>query len=304
MNTEKPKTITPTGLIHLFNVYVVWSSTYLAIRFAVRPGAGFPPFTLGIYRFLTAAIILLAWSAIKKRRMLPTKQELIVMAASGIMLLTIANGMVTWAEQRAESGLAAIIVAAIPIWSAIIEAVLDQKIPSRRLSISLIIGFIGIAILAAPSLKTGINADVLSVLALIIASMSWAFGSYYQARNPVELHPHLSSAYQMIFGAVGFIILRIMTNEPNPTPTTEAWVAYAYLAIFGSVIAFTSYITALQLLPTNILMTYAYVNPVLAVFLGWIILNEEITVFTIGGSLLVLIGVAGVFRDRKLSAKG
>ncbi|MEK6222769.1 MAG: EamA family transporter, partial [Chloroflexota bacterium] len=292
------------GLIHLFNVYVVWSSTYLAIRFAVRPGAGFPPFTLGIYRFLTGAIILLALAVIKKRRLLPTKQELIVMAASGIMLLTIANGMVTWAEQRAESGLAAIIVASIPIWSAIIEGVWDHKIPSRRLSVSLIVGFIGIAILAAPSLKTGVNADVLSILALIVASMSWAFGSYYQARNPVKLHPHLSSAYQMIFGAVGFMILRILTNEPNPTPTTEAWIAYAYLAIFGSVIAFTSYITALQILPTNIVMTYAYVNPVLAVLLGWAILNEEITIFTIAGSLLVLIGVAGVFRDRKLSAEG
>jgi drug/metabolite transporter (DMT)-like permease len=102
----------------------------------------------------------------------------------------------------------------------------------------------------------------------------------------------------MLFGAIGFAIVALLLGEPKPTPTPQAWAAFAYLVIFGSVFAFTAYVTALQKLPTRIVMTYAYVNPVLAVLLGWAVLNEQITIWTIGGSLLVLLGVAGVFRER------
>jgi drug/metabolite transporter (DMT)-like permease len=102
----------------------------------------------------------------------------------------------------------------------------------------------------------------------------------------------------MLFGAVGFFILVLLTKEPLPTPTTEAWLAWGYLVLIGGVLAFTSYVTALRLLPTNIVMTYAYVNPVLAVILGWWILGESITIWMIAGTSLVLVGVAGVFRDR------
>jgi drug/metabolite transporter (DMT)-like permease len=103
----------------------------------------------------------------------------------------------------------------------------------------------------------------------------------------------------MAFGAIGFAIVALLMGEPMPTPTTEAWIAWIYLAIVGSIFAFTAYVTALKLLPTPVVMTYAYVNPVLAVILGAVVLSEQITVWTIGGSLLVLLGVAGVFRERR-----
>ena len=102
----------------------------------------------------------------------------------------------------------------------------------------------------------------------------------------------------MAAGGVGFVILLLLFREPTPTPTTEAWLAWGYLVLFGAVLAFTSYVTALRMLPTKIVMTYAYVNPVLAVFLGWIVLREGITVWTVLGIVLVLSGVAGVFRER------
>lgn len=293
-----PKELDRSGLLNLLVVYVVWSSTYLAIRLAVREGAGFPPFTLGFMRASVGALILLAWAYFRKQNIRPSKRETFLLIQSGILLWLGGNGLVTFAEQRVESGLAALMVAAIPIWSTIIESLLDRKYPSRQLAISLLVGFSGIAILSLPGLTSGIRADAIAMFALIGATLTWAIGSVLQARNPVKLSNRVNAGYQMLFGAIGFAVVALLLNEPRPSPTPEAWGAYVYLVIFGSVFAFTAYVTALQKLPTRIVMTYAYVNPVLAVLLGWFILNEQITIWTIGGSLLVLLGVTGVFRER------
>lgn len=288
----------PLGLAHLAVVYLVWSSTYLAIRLAVREGAGFPPFTLGFMRALPAGILLLTWSRLQKRSIGLTGRELLILAASGTLLWVGGNGLVTFAEQRADSSLAALLVAATPIWVAIIEALIDRKLPSVQLFLALLIGFSGIGVLTAPGLMTGIQADMTAMLALIAASITWASGSVLQARNQVRATPRVSAGYQMLFGSVGFYLIARLMSEPAPTPTQEAWGAWLYLVLVGSVFAFTSYVTALRLLPTRIVMTYAYVNPVLAVLLGRLWLGEEITAWTIAGSALVLLGVAGVFRER------
>jgi drug/metabolite transporter (DMT)-like permease len=294
----KPSALDPVGLANLLVVYVVWSSTYLAIRIAVREGAGFPPFTMAFMRAIVAGVILLAFSMLRKERVRLTRQELITIAISGILLWVGGNGLVTFAEQRAESGLAALLVAASPIWAALLEAIIDRKMPSTQLIIALLIGFGGIALLTAPALLTGVEADTIAVLALIAAPLTWATGSVLQARRPVKIEPRVSSAYQMLFGAAVFIILILATNEPLPTPTVSAWWAWIYLTVVGSLFAFTAYVVALRRLPTRIVMTYAYVNPVLAVLLGYFILGEVITVWTIAGSALVLLGVTGVFRER------
>lgn len=291
----------PGGLLHLSVVYIVWSSTYLAIRFAVREGAGFPPFTLGLMRAAPGGAVLLAWSWLRRKNIRPKKEELIVLAASGVLLWLGGNGLVTFAEQRADSGLAALMVAAVPIWAALIEAVLNRHWPSTQFTISLFLGFAGIAILTLPSLQTGQRADSIAMVALILATIAWSAGSVLQARKAVRLSPQVSAAYQMLFGAMGFALVAFLLNEPSPTPSTEAWMAWAYLVLFGSIFAFSSYVTALSKLPTRIVMTYAYVNPVLAVFLGWLILNEAVSSWTIVGSALVLLGVAGVFRERRIT---
>lgn len=290
--------LNPTGLANLFVVYAVWSSTYLAIRIAVREGAGIAPFTLGFMRAALAGVILLAWSRLQKQRVRLTREETIVIAISGVLLWVGGNGLVTFAETRAESGLAALLVSASPIWAAGIEAVIDRKWPSLQLALSLFIGFGGIAVLTAPALSGGVHADTVAIFALIAAPLTWASGSVLQSRKPVALSPRVSSGYQMVFGAVGFVILILLRHEPLPTPTQEAWLAWGYLVIIGSLFAFTAYVTALRLLPIPIVMTYAYVNPVLAVVLGHFVLGEKITVFTMAGTALVLLGVAGVFRER------
>jgi drug/metabolite transporter (DMT)-like permease len=298
---DKPtpeKIFTPTSLFHLLVIYIVWGSTYLAIRVVVREGSGFPPFTMGTMRVCVAGVILLLWGWLRKNRIKPTRAEWVTLIVSGLLLWTAANGLVMWAEVRADSSLTALIVAAMPIWAAIIEAILNRKIPSALLSLSLVVGFAGIGLLAAPNLTSGVRADLLPTIALIIAPICWALGSVLQARRPVKLSPRVNSGYQMLAGGAGFLVPMIIMREPFPTPNQEAWLAWGYLVVFGSLLAYTSFVTVLGLLPVNIVMTYAYVNPMIAVILGYLILQEEITAWTVGGSIFVMLGVAGVFRDR------
>jgi drug/metabolite transporter (DMT)-like permease len=292
-----------TGLLHLFVVYFVWGSTYLAIRVTVREGAGFAPFTLGLSRVVVAGVLLVLWGALRRQRLIPTRQEWITLVVSGIMLWVGGNGLVNWAEQRMDSGISALIIAATPIWVAIVEAIIDRKLPSLRMVAALLIGFAGIAVLTVPTLRNGVQADFWAILGLLGAGFSWGTGSVFQSRKPVELSPQVSSGYQQLIGGVGFFLIVILLREPLPTPSSEAWLAWGYLVVFGSLLAFTSYIQALKLLPTKIVMTYPYVNPVIAVFLGWLILGEAVTIWTLGGAVLVLLGVTGVFRERYRSSK-
>lgn len=292
---DNERKITPVGLMHLFAVYFIWGSTYLAIRIGIKEGSGFQPFWFGGLRVLLAGTILVLIGAVRKKKVLPNKNDLLVLAASGLLFWIGGNGMVVLAEQRLDSGLAALVVATMPIWVALYESVLDRKLPSPLLIISLISGFGGIVILSFPLLTSGIRADILSILALILASLSWSCGLVLQARKPVSVSRGVSSGYQQLFGGLFYTLIALLMREPLPAPTQEAWLAWGYLVIFGSIIAFTSFVSAVQLLPASLVTTYAYINPVIAVFLGWLILREPISGWTVAGGLFVLLGVSGIF---------
>ncbi len=296
------KKITPAGLVNLFVVYFVWGSTYLAIRIGIRPGSGFEPFWFGGLRVLAAGLILLTWGMIRKNNILPSRKDLLVLAASGLLLWIGGNGLVILAEQRVNSGLAALIVAFTPIWVAVMESILNKRLPSYKFILALTIGFGGILVLSFPIISSGIRADMISILLLILASLSWSSGLVLQTRRPVNLARSVSSGYQQLFGGLFFVLIALIVGERLPTPTVQAWLAWGYLVVFGSLLAFTSFVTALQVLPTSLVTTYAYVNPVIAVLLGWLILKEQITVWTIAGGLLVIIGVMVTYRLNK--AKG
>jgi drug/metabolite transporter (DMT)-like permease len=304
MEKNKPKAssqkgITPIGIANLLVVYFVWGSTYLAIRVGIRSGAGFEPFWFGGLRVLAAAVILIGWGLIRRNRILPSRRDIIVLAAAGFLLWIGGNGLVIIAEKRVDSSLAALIVSITPIWVAVIDSILDKRLPSFQFALALITGFGGVLLLSYPVLSSGIRADILSVMYLFLATISWSSGLVLQTRRPVDLSRGVSSGYQQLFGGIFYVLIALMAKEHLPTPTTEAWLAWGYLVIFGSLLAFTSFVTALQLLPTSIVTTYAYVNPVIAVLLGWLILGEPVTIWTLGGGLLVLLGVMGIFRDNK-----
>jgi drug/metabolite transporter (DMT)-like permease len=301
-NSEQPLDF--IRLLPVFIVYLAWGSTYLAIRFGVREGSGFPPFSFASLRYLSAGVLLWVWGLLRKRRIRPTREEWPTLILSGLLMMLGGNGMVTWAEQRADSSLAALLVAAVPIWVILIESVLNKKPPSFRLVAAVLIGFGGIALLAVPGMLKGVQAEILSIGALLVAGFSWALGSVRQVRKPVSLDPAMSSGYQMLAGGLGLFILSRMAGEPVPTPSRESWMALIFLSLVGSILAFTAYVTALKTLPIHVVMTYTYVNPVIAVLLGWLILDEQITGWTLGGMALVLLGVAGVFRERYLRRRG
>jgi drug/metabolite transporter (DMT)-like permease len=208
------------------------------------------------------------------------------------------NGLVLWALQFADSGFASLIVASTPIWTTLIELVQYKKKPSTVLLVALFVGFLGVAALSIPSFGKG-STQAFAVLALLIGAVSWALGSVIQTRRPVNLAPQVMSAYHQLFASVGFLLSSLLLGEPAAQPNLSAWLAWLYLVGFGSVFAFTSYIYTLQLLPINIAMTYAYVNPVLALFLGWLLLNEPIGISTMLGAALVLVSVFGIFSAKQ-----
>jgi drug/metabolite transporter (DMT)-like permease len=295
---EPSGSVTWRGLLHLGVVYVVWSSTYLAIRVAVRPGSGFAPFSMAALRSLLAVPVLLLWARLRGVRVWPTRRELPLLVASGVLLWTFGNALVVVAEQRVDSALAALLVASTPIWVALLESLLDRKPPSPLMVVALLTGFLGTGLIGYPAMRSGVRADVLAVAALLMGALSWGGGSLLQRRRPVELDPMASAAYQLLFGGLGTALMARLYREPLPSPTTSAWMAFAFLLVFGSLISFTSFLKALHLLPTRVVFTYGYVNPVLATVLGWLILGERIAGVTLAGGGLVLLGVAGAFRAR------
>lgn len=287
-----------TDYTYLLLVYLVWGSTYLAIRIAVREGSGFPPFTMTGMRTVAAGGLLLLWTAATGQRVRLSRREMLTLAASGGLLWTGGNGLVVWAEQWAASGYAALVVASAPIWAALLESLFERKLPTALLVGALLVGLAGVGLLSVPADAAGAPLEVASLVALLLAALTWSVGSVLQRRHPVGVSPLVSAGYQMLFGSVGLLLAALLTGEPRPTPTPEAWLAWAYLLGVGSLVGFTAYVQALHRLPMAIAMTYAYVNPVIAVALGWLILGESITLWTVSGMALVLLGVAGVFRDR------
>ncbi len=282
---------------HLAVLYVVWSSTYLAIRIAVQEGSGFPPFAMSGRRLLAAGAMLLVFAMLRRRNVRISARDLGIITGAAVLLWVGGNGMVTWAEQFAHSGYAALLIGALPIWTAVIEAVIDRRLPSGRLAVALAIGFAGVGLLTVPELRTASGAYLVAVVALVIAPISWGMGAVLQGRLKPSAPPLISASYQQMIGGIGFLLVSAAVGEPDPHPTPDAFWAWLYLVVVGGA-AFYSFVRAVQLLPTRVVMTYAYVNPVGAAILGAIVLDERITWSTVAGGLLVLAGVAGVFRER------
>jgi drug/metabolite transporter (DMT)-like permease len=174
----------------------------------------------------------------------------------------------------------------------------SKKKLSIGLILSLAIGFAGLAVLSVPELTGASKIQGLAVILLLIAPISWAVGTIIQRRHYVAVSSIVSSGYQQIFGGIGFLIAALIFHEQFLiSPKETAWLAWGYLVVFGSLLAYTSFVQALRLLPSNIVMTYAYVNPVIAVFLGWFFLKEKITPWTVAGMICIVLSVVGVLRN-------
>jgi len=276
-------------------VYVFWGSTYLGIAIAVEH---IPPALMCATRFLIAGILMLAYCAIRGRRIAYSPRQLWHMAVVGTLLLMGGNLTLSYAEQVVPSGLSALLIAVTPLWFLVLDTWLlgDHHI-SRRGVIGLALGIFGMVVLLWPKLTangTLGRRELWFSLSLLAGSFSWALGSVLSKLwHTADLDPISSTAWQVIFAGISNLIFAVLNHDfSHALWTPRGIAAVLYLVVGGSWIGYTSYIWLLRHAPSSKVSTYAYVNPVVAVFLGWLILSEPLTWVSVLAMVIILAGVA------------
>ncbi len=276
-------------------VYVVWGSTYLAIRFAVET---LPPLVSAGFRFLAAGLLMLALVRVLRGRaaLRATPAQLGTASASGILLLLGGNGLVSIGEQRVPSGLAALLVACVPLWIVGIRVLLRDH-PGPVTVVGMLLGFAGVALIFLPG-RGGSGVDLGYAALIVLAALSWAVGSLLVTRLPVPADPLTLTTVQMLAGGATIMAVAAVRGELGglapAAVSAKSWLALAYLIVFGSLVAFTAYVWLLGRAPVSVVSTYAYVNPAVAVLLGALLASERLTAATLAGGLVILAAVAVV----------
>jgi len=287
----------------LIVVYIIWGSTYLAIAVVVKT---MPPLFSAGSRFIIAAVVMAlviglarGWGSLR-----PTRAQIGGAALVGLALLLGGNGLVMLGERTIPSGLAALIIGVVPLWIVILRFTHGERIRPGTL-LGVLLGFAGAALLVSRGLSGEV--DMLGMVMVVGSSISWSLGSFYSRRLPLPADPFVSSAAQMLCGGIALTIAGLATGELagiRPAEfAAESVLALAYLIVFGSIIAFSAYTWLLQNAPVSKVATYAYVNPVVAIFLGWLILSEPITAAMIIGGGMIVLAVALVIRTESRPAR-
>ena len=273
--------------IALAALYIIWGSTYLGIRFALE--GGFPPFLLGGVRFIIAGGLMYAflrWRGVPA----PTRAQWGNAAMMGVFLLVLGNGMVNLAEKTVSSGMTAVAVASAPLWMGIFAAMRGQK-PNRMEWIGLGIGFLGVLWLNAGS---SLTASPVGLVALLVASLAWSFGSIWSRGRDLP-SPFMASAAQMLCGGVAMCIVGVALGERiHGVPSAHALAAFAYLIVFGSIVGFSAYIWLLHHVRPALAGSYAYVNPAIAVALGAWLAHERFGAHELVAMGVILLGVVAI----------
>ena len=280
----------------LWIVYIVWGSTYLAIRILVET---IPPLLGAGARFGIAGAVLVAVLAVQRgvAAVRPTRAQLVGAGIVGL-LLPGANAVVSVAEQEVPSSIAALLIASVPLWVILMRAGTGDRV-SLRGAASVLVGFAGVALLVRPGEQSG-DATVLGLLACVGAALMWASGSFASPRLSLPRDPLSSVGWQMLLGGIAIVAVGLAIGEGGDvdvdTFSTRSLLALAYLIVFGSWVAYTAYAWLLQNAPISKVSTYAYVNPVVAIFLGWLVLDEVVTATTLIGATIIVVSVALVVR--------
>ncbi|MFS3127404.1 EamA family transporter [Nocardioides sp. Bht2] len=281
--------------IALLLVYVIWGSTYLGIRVVVED---VPPLLGMGSRFLTAGLLLAGLLALRGglRRLRVSFAEWVGCAFLGLMLPVLGNGLVALGESRgAPSGVTALLIATVPLNIMLLRAVTGSR-PGAVALIGVVVGLAGVGLLALTGGGSGADIPLGATVLVLVAAAFWSFGSWYQPRLTMPTDPLVATAHEMIVGGVlllGFGLIRGERTGLTGHPT-DAWVAWIYLVLFGSMVGYTAYVWLLHNAPISLVATYAYVNPVVAVILGALILDEPVTAIMLFGGSLIVIAVAVV----------
>lgn len=282
------------------SIYLIWGSTYLAIRYAVET---IPPFIMGGIRFVVSGALLYLWAR-SRGAPKPTRLHWRNAIIAGGFLLLGGNGAVVWAEQFVPSGLTALLVSILPFWLVIIEWVRPpRRRPHGAVLIGIVLGFIGIVVLVGPS-DVGGHGDVspIGALVLILGSLSWAIGSFWSRDAQLPESGLLTTGMEMLGGGALLLIVGALTGELSHIDihriSNASAVGLVYLITFGSLLGFTSYIWLLDKVSPARLGTYAYVNPIVAVLLGWAIAGEKLSIRTAVAAAIVICAVAMITSAR------
>ncbi|MDH6118375.1 drug/metabolite transporter (DMT)-like permease [Kitasatospora sp. GAS204A] len=275
-------------------VYVVWGSTYLGIRIMVET---MPALLGAAARFLFAGALLLgvlAWR-LGPAALRVTRRQLGSTALVGVLLLVGGNGLLVLAEGRVPSGLAALLVAVVPLWVVVLRTATGDR-PGGAALVGVLLGLGGLAVLSAPGLSGDVSLG--GLVLIMLGAISWAVGSFISGRLPMPANPLVASAYEMLIGGLGCLLVAVARGEELHlhlgAVSTRSWVALVYLIVVGSLVGFTAYAWLLQSAPLGLVATYAYVNPVVAVFLGWLVLAERLTLSELLGGAIVVLAVCVV----------
>jgi len=274
-------------------VYVLWGSTYLAIGIAVKH---VPPPMMGALRFLIAGGAMLLWRKLSENSIAISVQEFIRLTIIGVLLLVTSNVLLAWAEQMIPTGLAALLVAIVPLWFLLLERMSHkgERFSSRAVA-GIVLGLMGVGVLMWPKLRVGFaigHREIFGMLLVMSASISWATGSVLSKRWHVRVDPYGASGWEMLMaGVVNFLIGGALGEFSRTHWDRAAILAVIYLIIAGSWIGFTAYVWLLKNVPTSKVATYAYVNPIVAVFLGWLVLHEKLDGWMLAGSAIIIVSV-------------
>jgi drug/metabolite transporter (DMT)-like permease len=302
--------VTAGVLAALGTVYVVWGSTYLAIKYTVT---GLPPFLAMGTRFLLAGAVLVVAVLVFRGRAAfrVTRPQLATAALCGLFLLVGGNGLVAVAEQDVDSGLAALLIAGTPLWVVVLRALLKDR-PSLATVAGLVLGLTGVAVLLLPGIRGA--ADLGPMLLVCLSSLLWSCGTVLSTRRPMPADPFVTTVVEMAVGGTAMVVLGSVGGEWGRLDLggagPEAWIAFGYLVLVGSVVAYSAYVWLLARAPLSLVTTYAYVNPAVAVALGALLLSEPLTPSVLVGGAIIIAAVAWVItaesrsRRRPLPGRG
>lgn len=288
-------------------IYIVWGSTYLAIRYAIET---MPPLLMAGTRFLAAGALLFAWARFKGAPW-PTARLWTSTAVIGALMLLGGNGGLTWAEQRVPSGLAALLIATVPLWMVLMSAVPGLRTPgatrlwpSAQVVSGLVLGLAGLVILIGPAqFAGGGRLDLLGTVVLVACSLSWTIGSLLSRRLALPASSHMATAMEMLCGGALLCLAGLAFGE-GPRVALDALqarsvLAWLYLVFAGSIVAFTAYVWLLRHVAPSRVATYAFVNPVVAVVLGWAFAGEPLSARTLIAAAVIVAAVAFVVMERR-----
>ncbi len=296
-------------------IYLIWGSTYLGIRIAIET---IPPFLMGGVRFMVAGALLLAW-VLKRGDKRPTGLQMRNAAIVGAFLILGGNGAVVWSEQFVPSGMAALLVAILPFWMVLIDWIRPGgKRPSPGVAIGLVVGIAGLVVLIGPSAihpsadsaaaaRAGNGVVLKGALVLIMGSLSWALGSIYSRHAVMPKSAMMATGMEMLAGGALMFTLGVLTGEPThldiAAVSARSMVGLLYLTLIGALVGYTAYIWLLTVQPASRVATYAYVNPIVAVLLGWAIAGEPLSLRTAIASAIIIGAVALITTARSSSPR-